>query len=394
MRQLNSEASVRRRDLQWTEKWRPRRADEVLGNEERAMYLRDWLVALRLQYDGPKTNAKGKSKSNGDYGTGTEVGSRDGEGITASGGSGVIASGSSASQKRKRKVGKVKKPTVIRQVKKRRRIDYDDLDGFVAADDEIEDFEDSMAISDDDLVEFFQNQASSSASQSAASTPPSSYPSSPPPVDVEDEDEDVPVTQLFQSKKPVKFGQSIHNTILLAGPHGSGKTAAVYACADELGWEVFEVYPGIGQRCGPELHRLVGDVGKHHLVNTKRSDHNNSDGQTAQPLFQSAPSGTGRKPARQIVLSDNDDDDDQEVDVTSTLDAPIPLVSITQRDEPEIKQSLILIEEVDVLYQCDTGFWQALIAIIKECRRPVVLTCNGMFQHNIFGSSHITKWCV
>ena len=89
-----------------------------------------------------------------------------------------------------------------------------------------------------------------------------------------------------------------------------------------------------------------------------------------------------------------DDDDDQEVDVTSTLDAPIPLVSITQRDEPEIKQSLILIEEVDVLYQCDTGFWQALIAIIKECRRPVVLTCNGMFQHNIFGSSHITKWCV
>ena len=205
---------------------------------------------------------------------------------------------------------------------------------------------------------------------------------------------DTPVTQLFQSKKPVKFGQSIHNTILLTGPHGSGKTAAVYACADELGWEVFEVYPGIGQRCGPELHRLVGDVGKHHLVNTKRSDHNNSDGQTAQPLFQSAPSGTGRKPARQIVLSDNDDDDDQEVDVTSTLDAPIPLVSITQRDEPEIKQSLILIEEVDVLYQCDTGFWQALIAIIKECRRPVVLTCIGMFQHNIFGSSHSTKWCV
>ena len=58
-----------------------------------------------------------------------------------------------------------------------------------------------MAISDEDLVEFFQNQASSSASQSAASTPPSSYPSSPPPVDVEDEDEDVPVTQLFQSDK-------------------------------------------------------------------------------------------------------------------------------------------------------------------------------------------------
>ena len=35
----------------WTEKWRPRRADEVVGNEQHAFYLRDWLAALRVQPD-------------------------------------------------------------------------------------------------------------------------------------------------------------------------------------------------------------------------------------------------------------------------------------------------------------------------------------------------------
>ncbi|KAK7695808.1 hypothetical protein QCA50_000446 [Cerrena zonata] len=290
LQQLRSDVSFE--NLQWTEKWRPRRADEVLGNEERAMYLKDWLVALRLQYDGPKVNTKSKSKSKIDLGTVGGVG-------TDGGGSGT-ASGSS-SQTRKRKLAKVKKPTVIRQVKKRRKIDYDDLDGFVAADDEIEEVEDPMSISDDDLVEFFRNQASSSTPASAASSPPSSYPSSPPAVDLED-DEAVTM-RLFQSSKPMKFGQSIHNTILLAGPHGSGKTAAVYACAEELGWEVFEVYPGIGQRCGPELHRLIGDVGKHHMVNTKRNDQNNN---AAPSLFQPP----ARKTGRLIVQSDDDEDHD------------------------------------------------------------------------------------
>lgn len=46
--------------------------------------------------------------------------------------------------------------------------------------------------------------------------------------------------------------------------------------------------------------------------------------------------------------------------------------------EPTVNQSVILIEEADILYQTDTNFWPALINIIKLCRRPVVLTCNGL----------------
>ena len=54
-----------------------------------------------------------------------------------------------------------------------------------------------------------------------------------------------------------------------------------------------------------------------------------------------------------------------------------PAEPVPESMEPTVNQSVILIEEADILYQTDTSFWPALINIIKHCRRPVVLTCNG-----------------
>jgi hypothetical protein len=63
---------------------------------------------------------------------------------------------------------------------------------------------------------------------------------------------------------------TLTNTILLEGPPGSGKTSTIYACAEELGWDVFEVYPGIGKRSGVNISSLIGDVGTNHLVGSRR----------------------------------------------------------------------------------------------------------------------------
>ncbi|THG95800.1 hypothetical protein EW026_g5907 [Hermanssonia centrifuga] len=160
---------------------------------------------------------------------------------------------------------------------------------------------------------------------------------------------------LRSTYRPTRFGKQIGSTILLTGPSGAGKTASVYACAEELGWEVFEVYPGIGERSGGDLNRLIGDVGKNHLVKTEK--------------------GRG-KASRRVVESD---DESEEVDIESTVQFP-PLLNEedVQTTEPTVNQSVILIEEVDILYSSDTNFWPALISIIHECRRPVVLTCNDI----------------
>ena len=54
--------------------------------------------------------------------------------------------------------------------------------------------------------------------------------------------------------------------MVLVGPTGVGKSAAVYACASELGFEVFELYPGMGRRSGKDLAGAVGQLTRNHMV--------------------------------------------------------------------------------------------------------------------------------
>lgn len=125
-----------------------------------------------------------------------------------------------------------------------------------------------------------------------------------------------------QEKEPAgdnyypSFSRRLANSILLHGPSGSGKTAAVHAAANELNWEIFEVNPGMGRRTGAQLLELVGDVGKNHTLSGAEQKHS-------------------------------------------------------------LRQSVILLEEVDILYEEDKGFWAGVVALIAESRRPVVMTCNG-----------------
>ena len=265
----------------WCERYRPHRAEEVLGNEAEAIYLRDWLLALQV-------------------GGGRRI------------------------------VRKVKRPK--QQL----------VDGWIV--DDIGSFGD---VEDDESEE--EQSEHLEESESTFGERPDEYP---------------PLTTRLS------------NTILLSGPHGSGKSAAVYAAGTELGWEVFEVYPGIGKRTGANLMSLVGDVGKNHMVvkgggkiDLEKKGHFKS-------FFRESKDGevsfgnSNQRTASGAIETEQD-----------CLNGP---------EEREIRQSLILIDEVDILFAEEYTFWPAVVALIAESRRPVILTCNGETSRHTVSWSNLT----
>ncbi|KLO14951.1 hypothetical protein SCHPADRAFT_789708, partial [Schizopora paradoxa] len=169
------------------------------------------------------------------------------------------------------------------------------------------------------------------------------------------------------------FSSHLTNSILLAGPPGSGKTAAVYACAEELGWEVFEVYPGIGKRNGASLASLVGDVGKNHIVAGKPS---------TRPTGPSGPNREGNLPSSFNSLTDGEDEDTRSRH-TPQLDSGFGFLAADSNESggqarASARQSIILLEEVDILFGEDSGFWPMVVNLIKDSRRPVIMTCNDV----------------
>ena len=307
------------------EKWRPRCAEEVLGNEANAHFLRNWLRALELQLEDP-----GPSAASADW---------------SAKGRDKVLQVAARSRKRPRLITEVAHPRRRKRVK----ADSDDEDDnwIVYDDDDEDDYSSSYFTSDLDIDTL--PSSSSSPMHSTSSLPDTGYESAPTPlIDV-----------------PHDLGE-LHNTILLVGPPGSGKTASVYACAEELNWEVFEVYPGIGKRSGYNIENLVGEVGKNHLV--RQRPHGSHD---FVPF--SSPSKLKRKQGLKSWLKSDPDVESDRGGVPQLVESEIE----DSDRPPSFANSLILLEEVDILFKEDHRFWETVKGIIRECRRPIICTCNG-----------------
>lgn len=330
----------------WVDKWAPRLAEHVLGNEGRALYLRDWLKASEISsfsgfVDPPATSTPASSTQS--------------------------RRKPPAKRQRGTKRPKIRREVGAKKAKKRRRREGD-------------------WIVDDDHA---------SESSGTESHPLDAYldddPSAGSPVfDEIPLEVEVPMIDLppLAYDRPNSFDMS--NTIVLCGPSGSGKTAAVYACAAQLDWEVFEVYPGVGRRSGTALDNLIGEVGRNHLV-MKQGGRHSSPATKDSVLTRFFGANAAQIPAEPCLadgFSDGIDipdiggieiisDDGIKGSAQPPQVDPPPVAEFLQRLQVQAKQSLILLEEVDILYKDDVNFWQTVINIIRDCRRPVVLTCNG-----------------
>ncbi|KAF2762641.1 hypothetical protein EJ05DRAFT_506343 [Pseudovirgaria hyperparasitica] len=179
--------------------------------------------------------------------------------------------------------------------------------------------------------------------------------------------------------------RKLKNLILISGSHGCGKTAAVYAIAKELNFDVFEINAG-SKRSGKDITERVGDMTENHLVSNRQDDPltvNLVDSDTERAaeafqkdiasgrqgmmtsFFQKQAGGKKAQPEAKVVKESQS----KSARVASQLETTI-------RQRKSQQQSLILLEEVDVLFEEDKGFWSTVIDLAMQSKRPMILTCN------------------
>ncbi|KAM8879074.1 ATPase family AAA domain-containing protein 5b isoform 2-T2 [Spinachia spinachia] len=205
------------------------------------------------------------------------------------------------------------------------------------------------------------------------------------------------------------------STALISGPAGVGKTASVYACAQELGFKVFEVNCS-SQRCGRHVLAQLKEATQSHLVEISGRDplapayFNNYaingctqksetlpgkmvPSKIATPRNRAAKTsvrsrGRGKTSAAAATLADyfkkakadhayfGDPSASEKADGEKSNELRQGCGQTVPKDR-KTATSLILFEEVDVIFEDDVGFLAAIKTFMTTTKRPVVLTTSG-----------------
>ncbi|XP_063816944.1 ATPase family AAA domain-containing protein 5 isoform X2 [Pseudophryne corroboree] len=220
--------------------------------------------------------------------------------------------------------------------------------------------------------------------------------------------------------------ESLCNTVLITGPPGVGKTAAVYACAQELGFKVFEVNASC-QRSGRQILAQLKEATQSHQVDQQGVNIHKpcfftsySTGKSPRKLLSPkrvvssprkpplSPRGSGLKKglapkslvnffkaATKQTADDKKPDIAKEIqsnsarkshDGKSSIIPPVATDKGTGADESQRKSatSLILFEEVDVIFDDDSGFLNAIKMFMSTTKRPVILTTSDPMFGMVF----------
>ena len=299
----------------WTSKYAPTRAEDCLQEGQEALVLRDWLRCLGLGTEGADHTGSCDDLTSG----------------------GTSRPSSQLHPRKKRRT-------------EERRLE-DDMSDFIVPDDDDDGADDSGGKDQYELMDLDKHSClpprARSLVRKGTFTPPGR-------------------TSIKRST----------NGILLSGPCGSGKSAAVYAAAKELGFEVFEMNSG-SRRSGKDLLERVGDMSINHLVQRSKVDGLDSPHGKAE-VAQDSMAGFMPKSIGAFFVRGGAQEQTRAPGKPSLGPDPNGNASLPHgvAERLERKNSLILLEEVDIIFEEDRQFWSTVSTLLLQSKRPVVMTCN------------------
>ncbi|KAG2232211.1 hypothetical protein INT48_003901, partial [Thamnidium elegans] len=191
-------------------------------------------------------------------------------------------------------------------------------------------------------------------------------------LEIDDDDDFMPTKK---TAKQLKNESIKSNIILLAGDHGVGKTTMVYTVAEQLGYEVFEINPG-SRRSGKDIMSMVGEMTKSHHVTFGIQQQ-----QATKEEIVDVKKPKKRRLNPCLSSSLNKSESDNSLLKNFLRKKPVSeKVKVKTSNSSEPKQSLILLEEVDLLFEDDKAFWSSIIELSQKSKRPIVMTCNDPDQ--------------
>ncbi|KAK3090730.1 hypothetical protein FSP39_014136 [Pinctada imbricata] len=217
---------------------------------------------------------------------------------------------------------------------------------------------------------------------------------------------------------------SLCNTVMLTGPTGIGKTATVYALAQELGFKVFEVNAS-SCRNGKRILAQLQEATQSHQVSKNSVGGSNTpvkidkkkepgvDQKKKLPtaftnLFKQAESQSKKDvPSKKAPKKEDGDsrkkkrkreEEEEEMSKSSKKKKKDQEKSVKKSAETEkvsgevdsgkslslSSTSLILFDEVDIVFEQDKAFWAAVQSFMSTTKIPIILTSNDSKLHTKF----------
>uniref|UniRef100_A0A1D1Y003 ATPase family AAA domain-containing protein 5 n=1 Tax=Anthurium amnicola TaxID=1678845 RepID=A0A1D1Y003_9ARAE len=165
---------------------------------------------------------------------------------------------------------------------------------------------------------------------------------------------------------------SLGNVLLVTGPVGCGKSAAIYACAKEQGFQIIEVNAS-DERNGAHLKRKFGEAMDSHAIELRSTEDAVDLGRKhALPFMMESSVNTVA-----IKFKNETHNEASRLCKAPKSEHPVNFVGSQSSTCRFANKNLFLFEDVDAVLDEDHGFIATIMQLAETSKRPIVLTTNS-----------------